>query len=126
MMVTVAVASGTETVNDVTDTKCGTFKSVAHFVSVTRAKRGPNRPCSTFKCLECGLGQPDVSHGGHGLCVTCNSRRRRREKIAQRPPIVIACACCGQGFIPKRRSNALYCSDRCRRRVHRVAPGAAS
>jgi hypothetical protein len=117
VMVTVVnmVVAGTETVNDVTDTKWTRALNVTHLVSVTRAKRGPNRPCSSFKCLECGLGLPDVSHDGHGLCTTCNSRRRRREKIAQRP-LVIACAGCGQGFTPKQRSDARCCSDRCRQR----------
>jgi hypothetical protein len=43
-------------------------------------------------------------------------RRRRREKREAWP--LMSCAKCGESFKPT-RSDARFCSDRCRQRAHR-------
>jgi len=49
-------------------------------------------------------------------CQACYERARRRKKREARP--LIACDHCGESFKPT-RSDARFCSDRCRQRAHR-------
>ena len=57
------------------------------------------------------------------VCHTCYQRAWRANR--RREPEPIACASCGESFKPT-RSDARFCSDRCRQRAHRAAPPPSS
>src|SRR3954469_8716466 len=85
------------------------------------------------QCLACG--KPFHAEGpGCGQVVTCAEECRRIRRLALRrelrrrrpPPRVTyedrACKACGESFTP-RRSDAVFCSVRCRVAHHRLVAG---
>lgn len=83
-----------------------------------------------FYCARCGdrprlcisfTRTPLVAEGP--VCHTCYQRAWRANR--RREPEPIACASCGESFKPA-RSDARFCSDRCRQRAHRAAPPPSS
>jgi hypothetical protein len=71
--------------------------------------------CGDYRrCAECDAEDLDFVRG---LCYPRYQRLLRREK--QQARAIIPCAVCGEYLRPK-RSDARYCSDRCRQRAHRL------
>ena len=76
-----------------------------------------------FACARCGEGgyiswqliRTRLAVEGP-ICSTCCQRAWKLSK--RREPQAIPCASCGESFTPK-RSDAKFCSDRCRQRMHR-------
>jgi hypothetical protein len=76
------------------------------------------KECGNFRrCLECDREALDFARG---LCTACYQRALRREKREAKQ--MIPCAWCGDCFNPT-RSDAQYCSDRCRQRAHPATGG---
>jgi hypothetical protein len=79
---------------------------------------GRNRFAPVDECSRCG--QPFVVHGTQVYCsIECareERNERRREANERRPR---ECARCGKTFTPT-RSDALFCSGRCRIAAHRL------
>jgi hypothetical protein len=73
-------------------------------------------------CTRCGDGKHPrslirYSRFAEGqFCYTCYQAVRRAALHCE--PVPMLCACCGQSFTPT-RSDARYCSARCRQRAHR-------
>jgi len=70
--------------------------------------------CGRYRrCIECDAETLDFARD---RCLACYQRLRRREKQKTRP--MILCTSCNGHFRPK-RSDARYCSGRCRQQAYR-------
>jgi endogenous inhibitor of DNA gyrase (YacG/DUF329 family) len=86
------------------------------------------------RCYLCGKTVVDARDRGQRRIV-CDQDCRRRVTVIDRrndriwaletPPAAV-CAVCGRSLGPRRRSDARYCSTRCRVSAHRYATWAAA